>query len=133
MRNIGFLKILVHKKEMVSIYCNITTNKVLFIFPFLTHCICNRAWLVEGDFLRLFFVEERLSMTWFWIELLLWEMNFSFPFESLWGVTSSSSSSSSWMMARSVGVWWTSTVFLLRVFIIITYFFRQERNCFYFR
>ena len=124
MRNIGFLKIPVHKKEMVSIYCNITTNKVLFIFPFLTHCICNRAWLVEGDFLRLFFVEERLSMTWFWIELLLWEMNFSFPFESLWGVTSSS-----WMMVRSVGLMDCYCIFVENIIIFI--FLRQGEIDFY--
>ena len=46
-------------------------------------------------------------------------MNFSFPFESLWGVTSSSSSSSSWMMARSVGLMDFYCIFV-EGFIIIT-------------
>ena len=56
-------------------------------------------------------------------------MNFSFPFESLWGVTSSSSSSSSWMMARSVGLMDFYCI-SVGVFIIITYFSRQERDFF---
>ena len=33
-------------------------------------------------FPHFFLVGKQLSMTWFWIELLLWEMNFSFPFEN---------------------------------------------------
>ena len=108
--------------KVVQFYCPSRTYPTIYYYTtlsFLAYCTCNRAWLVEGDFLRLFFVEERLSMTWFWIELLLWEMNFSFPFESLWGILL--------LGWRDQLAWWTATVFLLRVLL---FFLWQGRNWF---
>ena len=52
-------------------------------------------------------------------------MNFSFPFESLWGVTSSSS----WMMVRSVGLMDCYCIFVENIIIFI--FLRQGEIDFY--